>query len=104
MAKFQGTIGFALSVETAPGVHQEQISEVEYTGDFLRSARNWDTSQTLNDDISLNSRISVIADQYVAENVAYIRFVRYNGTAWKVTKVEYEWPRIILTFGSVWNG
>lgn len=104
MTVFQGAIGFAQTVETSPGVYQDEITEVEYIGEFLRSASKSDYAQGVNPNISLNNRISILEDPFVTENASNIRYVKYSGTAWAVTAITYEYPRIILTFGSVWNG
>ena len=39
MAKFYGSVGYAETIQTAPGVHEEQIVEYPYYGDLTRNAR-----------------------------------------------------------------
>lgn len=34
MAKFYGSVGYAETIQTAPGVHEEQIVEYPYYGDL----------------------------------------------------------------------
>ena len=104
MTVFQGVIGFAQTVETSPGVYRDEITEVEYFGEFLRSASKADFSQGVNPNLSLNNRISILEDPFVTENASNIRYVKHNGVSWAVTGITYEYPRIVLTFGSVWNG
>ena len=39
MAKFYGQVGYAESVETTPGVWEEQIVERDYCGDLIKNNR-----------------------------------------------------------------
>jgi hypothetical protein len=39
MAKFHGKIGYAQTVETVPGVYEEEITERLYYGDISRTSR-----------------------------------------------------------------
>ena len=39
MAKFYGSVGYAENIQTATGVHEEQIVEYAYYGDLTRDAR-----------------------------------------------------------------
>ena len=59
MAKFYGPIGYAVTVETRPGVWEEQITERPYYGDLIRNTRRLQSSETLNDDISVANEISL---------------------------------------------
>ena len=104
MAKFHGFIGFSSFSETAPGVHQEAIVEQEYTGEFLRDAKRWSPSENLNDNLALQSRVSVIADPFALDNIAAVRYVKWNGVKWKVNSIEHQRPRLILQLGEVYNG
>ena len=38
MAKFCGIIGYALTVETEPGIYEEKIIENQYFGDVIRNS------------------------------------------------------------------
>lgn len=103
MAKFSGKIGYAETVETEPGIWEEQITERTYYGDITRNTSRYQSSGQVNDDISINNTISVVADPYAKENFQHIRYVKYLGTEWKVTNVEVQFPRLILTLGGVYN-
>lgn len=104
MAKFYGVVGYANTVETAPGVWTEEITERTYTGDILKNSKRWDSSEHINDDINISNRISVVADAYAYEHFFAIRYVDWMGCSWKVTEVEVERPRLILSLGGVYNG
>lgn len=104
MAKFYGTIGFAEQVEEAPGVWVDKITIRPYYGDLVRNTRKLQSRDQLNDDIDIANDISIIADPYAVENFHKMRYVEFMGTKWKVTNVEVQYPRLILTVGGVWNG
>ncbi len=62
--KFYGPIGYAETVETKPGVWEEQITERMYYGDLTRNTRRLQSSETLNDDINVANEISIVADPF----------------------------------------
>ena len=104
MAKFYGRIGYANTVETTPGVHEEQITERTYYGDLVRNVRNLQTSDQLNDNVNIANEISIVADPFAYQNFHSMRYVEFMGALWKITKVEVQHPRLILTVGGVYNG
>ena len=104
MAKFYGRIGYANTVETTPGVHEEQITERTYYGDLFRNVRNLQTSDQLNDNVNIANEISIVADPFAYQNFHSMRYVEFMGALWKITKVEVQHPRLILTVGGVYNG
>lgn len=104
MAKFNGIIGYAATVQTAPGVWTEEISRRAYVGDVIKLGRSLRASQSVNDDVVINNQLSVVADAFAYENFFSIRYVEWAGVKWKVTNVEVKRPRLILTLGSVYNG
>lgn len=104
MAKFYGVIGYAVTKETAPGVWTEEIAEQSYYGDLTRNMRRLQDSGDLNDDINVANEISIVADPYANANFHSMRYVAFMGAKWKVSKVEVQYPRLILTLGGVYNG
>ena len=104
MAKFYGLIGFAESVETAPGVWEEQIVERKCSGDEVKNSRRLQAGESLNDDLTVNNTLSILADPFAYQNFHAIRYIKWMGAAWKVTNVEVQRPRLILTIGGVYNG
>lgn len=104
MAKFYGKIGYAETSETSPGVYTEAIKERSYYGDIIRNVRRLENSEHLNDDVNVSNSISIVADAYANENIFAMRYVEWMGARWKVTNVEVQRPRLILTVGGVWNG
>lgn len=104
MAKFYGNVGYIETVETEPGCWEEQIIERPYYGDLIRNTSRYQSSGGVNDDININNNISIIADPYANENFQHMRYVEFMGAKWKITNVEIQYPRIILTIGGVYNG
>lgn len=105
MARFHGKVGYASSVETSPGVWKNDvITEREYFGDIVRNTRRLESGENLNDNVVVNNLISIVADAYANENFFAMRYVQWNGAYWKVTNVEVQRPRLLLTIGGVYNG
>lgn len=104
MAKWHGNIGYAKSVETKPGIWKEEITERHYTGDLLRSSRRLQTTDKLTDDINIANEISIVADPFANENLYSIRYAEFMGVKWKVSNIDVQYPRLVLTLGGVYNG
>lgn len=104
MAKFYGPIGYAQQVETKPGVWEEQIVEKFYRGDVLRNTRRLQSTDKVNDDINVGNEISIVADPFANGNFHAMRYVELFGTRWKVSNVDVQYPRLILTLGGIYNG
>jgi hypothetical protein len=104
MAKWFGKIGYADTVETKPGVWKEQITERNYYGDITRNTRRLQTSNQVNDDLNISNEISIVSDPYANENFHAMKWIEFMGTKWKISSVEVQYPRLILTIGGVYNG
>lgn len=102
--KFYGPIGYAETVETKPGVWIEQITERMYYGDLTRNTRRLQSAETLNDDINVANELSIVADPFAYQNFHEMRYVEFMGAKWKISNVEVQYPRLILTMGGVYNG
>lgn len=103
MAKFYGPVGYADTVETAHGVHEEKITERMYSGDLLRNTGLLQSAETLNDNVNVANEISIVADPFARENFHRMRYVVFMGAKWKISKVEVGYPRLILTIGGLYN-
>ena len=103
--KFYGVIGYADTVETVPGLWEEQIVERNYYGDVVRRSRRLQSeSKEINDDIRITNTISIVADQYAYNHFQDMRYVEYMGTKWKASEVEVEPPRLTISLGGEYNG
>ena len=104
MAKYYGKIGYAETVETDPGVWTEQIIERSYYGDMIRNIRRLQSAEQVNDNINIANDLSIIADPYAINNFHSMRYAEFMGAKWKISNVEVQYPRLILTLGGVYNG
>ena len=104
MAKFYGAIGYSVTEETTPGVWKENIIERMYYGDLVRNTRRLQSADKLNDNIDVANEISIVADPFANDNFHSMKYVEFMGAKWKITSVEVQYPRLILTVGGVYNG
>lgn len=104
MAKFYGIIGYVETKETSSGVWTEEATEHNYYGDVIKNSRRWNQSENLNDDLTFNNTISIIADSFAYENFQTMRYIKWMGASWKITNIDIQRPRFILTIGGVYNG
>lgn len=103
MAKWFGSIGYGMQVETAPGAFREVIEERKYYGTMIRNVKKTETGEGLNDNVDISNELSIVADQFAYQNFHCIRYVEFMGGKWKVKSVSVEFPRLILSFGGVYN-
>jgi len=103
MAKWYGKIGYAELVETIPGVWSEQITERAYFGDAIRNTRLLQNSGQVNDNVNVGNQISIVADPYANQNFHAMRYVEFMGNNWKITNVDVQFPRLILTVGGLYH-
>lgn len=104
MEKFYGKIGFAEMAESEPGVWDEVISEHYYYGDVVRNTRRIQNSGSINDNVDISNEISIVSDPYANNNFHSMRYVWYMGARWKVSTVNVQYPRLILSLGGIYNG
>lgn len=104
MTKWFGKIGYAELVETTPGVWVEKIVERGYYGDVIRNTRKLQPTDQLNDNINVANKISIVADPFAYQNFHAMRYIEFMGANWKVSDVEVQQPRLILTVGGLYNG
>ena len=104
MAKWFGKVGYVITEETSSGVWTEQYTEREYYGDLTRNHKRWENGQYLNDNLTLQNEISIVCDPYALQNFQYIRYVEVMGSFWRVTAVDVQYPRLVLSVGGVYSG
>lgn len=104
MARFCGKVGYVRSVETSPGVWEDEVTERKYFGDATRIVRTLQTTDKLNDDINVSNQISIVADPFANQNFHWMKYVEFQGAKWKISSVEVSRPRLILTLGGLYNG
>lgn len=103
MAKFYGKVGFGVDTVTSPGVHIDEIVERPYYGDLTKNTRRLESGSYLNDNVTISNEISIVADPYAYENFHAMLYVTFMGAKWKITNVDVQYPRLILTTGGIYN-
>lgn len=103
MAKVYVTVGFAETVETCPGVWADIITERGYYGEILRSFINYQSSDKINDDVSISNDVSIVADVFANKKFHLMRYAKIYDVKWKITGVEVIYPRLKLSLGGVYN-
>jgi hypothetical protein len=106
MARFHGVVGYGKAAENPPGsgIWVDAIQEYVYQGDVVRNIRQLDASDKVNNDLSVQNSISIVADEYAYQHFFDIRYVEWSGVRWTVTSVDVQSPRLILSLGKVYNG
>ena len=103
MAKWFGKIGYVVTEETEPGVWEETVTEREYFGDMTSDRRKRQNSGEVNDDVNLANVISIVADPFAYQNCSNMAYVEIMGSKWKISDVEVQRPRLIITVGGVYK-
>jgi hypothetical protein len=106
MTRFHGEVGYGESVETPPGSGNwvVVVEEFPYSGHVIRNTRALEETEKVNDDINIGNSISIVADQYAFDHIFNIKYAMWMGKRWKVTTVEVQRPRLLLTLGGLYNG
>lgn len=108
MPKFYGLVGYAVSHEKNdpehPSVWVEELEERPYRGDIYRATKKSEGSDQVIDGVSLNSSISIVADEFAYSNFSTIKYVKWMNAYWHVTSVEVQRPRLVLNVGGVYHG
>ena len=103
MPKCSGVIGYALAGETQPGVWTEGITEKKYIGEIVKDNRRIVDQGEINGSINISNNISIISNRFMLDNMAYMRYLTFNNSKWKISSVEIKPPRIIITLGGLYN-
>lgn len=104
MGRFYGKVGYIKTESDGFDIYEMVPCERTYYGDVTRNIRRWERSDSLNDNLSLDNIISIVADDYAYEHFFEIRYVEWMGARWKVTNIEVQRPRLILTIGGAYHG
>lgn len=104
MGKYYGILGFVDEVETSPGVWETKETLRNYSGDVIRFSSRVSTPDKVNDDIHMNNQLSIVGDAFAYNHFYTLRFAEWCGARWKITSVEVQHPRLILSLGGIYNG
>ncbi len=103
MARFYGKVGFGITEEVRPGVWMDNIVERPYYGTENRIVARQEPADKVNNDLTFNNEISIIADTYAYAHYSEIKYVEVMGVKWGVTAVRMDRPRLVLNIGKVWR-
>ena len=103
MSRYSGRIGFAVTEETAPGVWTPMITEKPVKGEILRNSTRTTSGESINDNVTISNRISVLGNPYMFENFKFMKYITWRGTKWTITNKEIQGRRLILDIGGEWN-
>lgn len=103
MTKWSGSIGYALAEETQPGVWTEDITEKKYYGDIIRDNRRIVDQGEINGNINISNNISIISNSFMLENMAFMRYITFAKSKWKINTVDIKPPRIIISLGGLYH-
>lgn len=104
MTKFWGSIGINRGPEeTAPGIFEQTIEEVEVAGEMRNLKARWQ-SHELRDTVSARHVLSVVTPEDSIIDFIEVVYIIWQGRKWSVVSIEYKRPRIELTLGGLYNG
>lgn len=103
MPKIYTKVGFGVCSETSTDVWTYAITEKYYYGELTQPISRWSVGDKVNDDQTVNGTISIVTDPFATENWRQIKYIEFMGTNWKVTSVEIQYPRLILSLGGEYN-
>lgn len=103
--KWFGKVGFSVTEPQEEGSDIMVHNDVErpYFGELTRLSSKWETSGYKNDDKNLNTEISIVSDPFAIDHFNNISYAYFMGVKWKVTAVELQYPRLILSVGGEYN-
>lgn len=110
MTKFTGLVGYVTQEQSAPGVWSPVENPKMMRGDFISQASTngngshiSDTGK-VNDDVSLNHRVSLLGDTYAFNNFMNLKWIQIGGKKFEISSVELRRPRLIVSVGGVYRG
>lgn len=98
-------IGYKVTKPKSEGsdIYIDDIEELDYYADILDNSKKWETSDSINDDITISNKISIISNPFCMNNLGNIAYVIFLGAKWKVKDIKIQFPRIILSVGGLYN-
>ena len=104
MTRYFGKVGFVMTVETDPGVWEPVEQSREYFGDVISNARRWSAkTDSTNDNLAISNQVSIVADAFALDNMGAIKWAEFGGARWKVSHVNVEFPRLVLTLSELYS-
>ena len=87
------------------GVYKEIYTERPYKADVMTYGYKNQQGESVNDDYKLSNKFSVFAcDAFTLSHLNSIIYLEYLGVKWKVTSVDIQRPRLVISIGGEYNG
>lgn len=102
--KWYGNVGYREQVETEPGIWEDEIIVRQYYGEVIRNNRLLQSAGEMHDKVNVSNQISIVADAYARQHIYSMLYVEFEGIKWKVSNVDVQPPRLVLTLGGLFNG
>ena len=93
-----------MNTEVEKGIWKDEIIERQYYGDIISDYRKRQNSGEVNDNINIAMSVSIIADPFANNNCASMVYAEIMGSRWRITDIQIQFPRLLLTIGGVYNG
>lgn len=101
--RYFGKVGFKMTVDKGKGIWETIIKENPYKGDVLRNTTRNQQGESINDNITFNINISIVADPFAYTHFNSIIYCVWRGVKLKVNSIEEQYPRLILSLGGEYN-
>lgn len=101
--KYYGELGYC---EYVDGEYSESIpvwTKRNYYGDVVRFGRRLEAGISIADNVVPTDSLSIVADPYALSHFHNLRYAVWQGCKWKITNVEVQYPRLILTLGGIYD-
>lgn len=90
---------------TPTSVWKDHYQERTYKADVINYGYKNQPNESINDDYKVTSKMSILAcDAFTLSHLNHLIYCEYLGVKWKITSVEVQRPRLIITLGGEYNG
>ena len=104
MTIYRGLIGMNRDpVETKPGVLTPVVEEVEFVGEVRNAGVNRPNAG-MQEGLSASHVLSIITPEDSIVKFTEVAYVVWQSRKWSVTSIKYNYPRIELSLGGIYNG
>ena len=87
------------------GVYKEIYTERTYKAEVMSYGYRNQQGESINDDYKLSNKFSLLAcDAFTLSHLNSIIYLEYQKIKWKVTSVDVQRPRLIVSIGGEYNG
>lgn len=103
--KFSGKAGFRINdVEIEPGVYEPTVVTKAIKGDIvINRYQHQNSDKSTIDNVRITNQLSIVANQFLNENIANLLYVEFQGVKWKVETFDIRPPRVVVSLGGVYN-